>query len=70
MRYLALLALSSQPVEGFVHKVPTLLPVGNIFCHQIGYVLVSLDISRAPFITGTSFTDEMEAYQLRFLLDG
>ena len=67
---LDLLALSSKPVKDFVHKVPTILPIGKRFSQQIGYVLVSLDISRAPFITGTAFTDEMEAYRLRFLLDG
>ena len=57
-----LLALSSQPVKDFVHKVPKLLPVRKRFRQQIGYVLASLDISRAPFIAGTAFADEMEAY--------
>ena len=56
--------------EGFFHKVPTLLPVRTIFSQQIGYVLASIDIIRAPFITGTAFMDEMEAYRLIFLLDG
>ena len=55
--------------EGFFHKVPTLLPVGKRFRQQIGYVIASLDISRATFITGTALTDETEAYRLRFLLD-
>ena len=67
--HLYILALISQPVKYFVQKVPTLFPVRKILCQQIGYVLASIDISRAPFITGTAFTDEMEAYWLRFILD-
>ena len=34
--YLDLLALSSQPVKYFAHKVPTLLSVGKRFRQQIG----------------------------------
>ena len=67
---MVLLTLSSQPVKDFFHKVPTLLPVWKRFRQQIGYVLASLDISRAPSLAGTAFTNEMEAFRLRFLLDG
>ena len=57
-------------MKDFVQKVPTLLPIRERFFQHIGYVLASLDISRAPFITDTDFTDEMKAYLLIFLLDG
>ena len=55
--------------EGFCSQSANASPrLGDIF-QQIGYVLASLDIGRAPFIKGTAFADEMEAYRLRFLLD-